>query len=332
MAELTTADTNFAGLLNVLVSKEIQRNLRNELRWMQPGAFLSAKLIKGTASARWAAYGDLPVDNSLVTDRSGSEGTKVSEEDFAIAYQTLTTAQRMRTIRLTDVAMDESPHDLLAIAAEKIARNAAAVADYVVGTAVAASTLNVDWPNDRANRAALTTGDNLTAAVIRRVVTQMKKSNIPPFPDGKYRAMVDPNVVFDLMSDTSVGGWIEASKYAAPDQLLNGEIGQIAGVRFIETNVGLEPDTTGGVGDAFHIYKTVFFGPEYFAFGDLQTVRSYLVMPGGDHDDPAAQAALVSWKGMYGVEVLGDESEAGMQTAGVGPKHLILEHIGSIAY
>jgi N4-gp56 family major capsid protein len=328
MAELTSGDTNFGDLLTTMVQREVAKNQRNELRWLQPGAYLNARLIKGTNQARWAAYGDLTVDDSQV-DTEGAPNTPV---DFAIGYQTLTTQQRMRSVRLTDVALDESPHDLLAIASERIARNAMAVADWVVADAVSSSTINVDWVNDRADRASLTTGDKLTAAAIRRAVAQMKKANIAPFPDGFYRAMVDPNVIYDLQADTAAGGWLEASKYGSPDNLLTGEVGRLAGVRFIETNVGCTVDNSGGVGDAFHIYRTVIFGPEYFAFGDLQSTRSYLVMPGGDHEDPAAQAALVSWKGMYGVEVLGDDDEAGFASAGAGPKHLILEHIGSIDF
>jgi N4-gp56 family major capsid protein len=264
-----------------------------------------------------------------------TEGTPLTsgqQEALAIGYQTLTVQQRLRTVRLTDVAMDESPNDLYAIAAEKVGRNAAAVADFVVASGVLASTLSTWWPNARANRAALTTGDNLTAAVVRSVVARLKKRNVPTFPDGYYRCMIDPNVTFDLQSDTAVGGWIEASKYAAPDQLLTGEVGRIGGVRFIESNVGLSVNTAGGVGSAFNIYSSVFFGPDYFAFGDLQTIKSYLVPPGGNHADPAAQAALVSWKGMYGIEVMGDETEAGMQTAGSGPRFVNLEHIGSIDF
>lgn len=244
MAELTTADTNFAGTVVTLVSREVQDTLRDSLRWMQPGAFKTAHLIKGTNQARYVAYGDLTVDDSLVS----AEGSPNAATEFAIGYQTLTCSQRMRTVRLSDVAMDESPHDLYSIAAEKIGYNAAAVADYVASAAVMASTLSTTWPNGRANRAALTTGDNLTAAAVKAVVALLKKRNVPMFPDGSYHAMVDPNVVYDLQADTAVGGWIEASKYGAPGQLMNGEIGKIGGVRFIETNVGLEIDTTAGVG------------------------------------------------------------------------------------
>jgi N4-gp56 family major capsid protein len=328
MAEVTTGTTNFGGTLVTLVKKEVQQVLRNDLVWLQPGAYMSAKIVPGTNQARFVAYGDMPVNDSLVA----TEGAPMPPEAFGIGYQTLNVQQRMRSVRITDVSMDDSPHDLYAIAAEKVGRNAAAVADFVIASAVLGSTLSTWWPNGRANRAALTTGDQLTAATLRAVVARLKKRNVPTFPDGTYHAMVDPNVVSDLQSDTAVGGWIEASKYGAPEQLMNGEIGKIAGVRFIESNVGLAVNTAGGVGSAFNIYSTVFFGPDYFAFGDLQTIRSYLVPPGGNHTDPAAQSALVSWKGMYGVEVMGDNVEAGMATVGAGPRFINLEHIGTIDF
>jgi hypothetical protein len=51
-------------------------------------------------------------------------------------------------------------------------------------------------------------------------------------------------------------------------------------------------------------YNTVVFGPDYYAFGDLQSIESYMVRPGGDHSDPLAQKALVGYKGMWGAKTL----------------------------
>ncbi len=38
--------------------------------------------------------------------------------------------------------------------------------------------------------------------------------------------------------------------------------------------------------------------------GELQTLRTYHVAPGGDHKDPLAQEELVGWKVAFGVAVL----------------------------
>lgn len=321
-----TGTTNFDAALTALVHRTILDLQRDALRWMVPGSYRSGSLIPGTNLIRYMAYGDLPVDDSLVA----IEGEPNATVDLAIGYDEYGVQQRMRTVRITDVALDQNPHGLLSVAGERIARNMLAVTDWLIATSVGASTLNVKFAEQVADRASLTATGVLNGDEVKRAVTAMKKANIAPFADGMYVAMVDPNAVYDLVSDTSVGGWIEAAKYGATTQLFTGEIGRYHGVRFVESNVGLHITATDTTGGAPNVYRTVFFGPDYYAFGDLQSTRAYLVRPGGDHSDPASQSALLSWKGMYGVNVLGDDTNAAA-TVGAGPKHLILEHAGTLA-
>ena len=327
-AVLTTGKTNFSGTITTMIVKQIADNLRDNLVWFNAVDPLISNLIKGTDQARFVAYGDLTVDDSAVV----AEGSPNDTVDLAVGYQTMTVSQRMRTLSVTDVALDKSPHDLIAVAAERVSRNAAAVVDYVISKAAQDSTLSSLFANAVTSRAGLDTGDAISANEVRRVVGILKSRNVMPFPDGFYRAIISPLAVVDFQKDTAVGGWLEASKYAAPGQLLNGEMGRVAGCRFVESNLGTQPDSTGGVSDGKVIYRTYFFGPEWLAFGDLQTLRSYMVMPGGDHDDPAAQSLLVSWKGMYGAEILGDDTEASYKSAGAGPKFIAFEHVGRINY
>ena len=71
---------------------------------------------------------------------------------------------------------------------------------------------------------------HLTPEMVNKAVTVMKKNRVPRI-NGKYFAVVHPSVAHDLRSDES---WIEAHKYAAPEEIFNGEIGELHGVRFIE--------------------------------------------------------------------------------------------------
>ena len=75
-----------------------------------------------------------------------------------------------------------------------------------------------------------TYGCRLTPAVINKAVTIMKKNRVPQI-NGKYYAVIHPSVAHDLRESD---GWIEAHKYASPEQIFNGEIGELHGVRFIE--------------------------------------------------------------------------------------------------
>lgn len=70
----------------------------------------------------------------------------------------------------------------------------------------------------------------LTPAMVNKAVTIMKKNRVPRI-NGRYYAVIHPSVAHDLRESD---GWIEAHKYAAPEELFNGEIGELHGVRFIE--------------------------------------------------------------------------------------------------
>ena len=71
---------------------------------------------------------------------------------------------------------------------------------------------------------------HLTPAMINKAVTKMKKDRVPRI-NGRYYAVIHPSVAEDLRNSD---GWLEAHKYAKPDEIFNGEIGELHGVRFIE--------------------------------------------------------------------------------------------------
>ena len=71
----------------------------------------------------------------------------------------------------------------------------------------------------------------MTSELVAKAATQLKKMNAPTF-DGKYVCILHPSVAFDLRQDEA---WIAAHQYAAATELFSGEIGELHGVRFVET-------------------------------------------------------------------------------------------------
>ena len=71
----------------------------------------------------------------------------------------------------------------------------------------------------------------LTPKVIRKAVAKLKRNNALPYDDS-FVAIIHPDVTCDLTGDPE---WLEAHKYAKPDEIYNGEIGRLAGVRFVES-------------------------------------------------------------------------------------------------
>jgi N4-gp56 family major capsid protein len=104
----------------------------------------------------------------------------------------------------------------------------------------------------------------LSPVMVSKAVTIMKKNRVPTI-DGKYYAVIHPSVAFDLRN---CEGWIEAHKYAAPEELFNGEIGELHGCRFIENVFApvLDGEYANKAGTA--TYATYMFGKDSFGIID----------------------------------------------------------------
>ena len=143
------------------------------------------------------------------------------------------------------------------------------------------------------SRAGLDETCQLTVDVINRVVAKLRAQNAPTI-NGKYVAIIHPYVAYDLMSDER---WIECHKYAKPENLYEGEIGEIGGVRFVQTTEA--KIYSGGV------FGTLIFGEGAYGVteitgGGLQTI----VKQKGAGEDPLNQRSSVGWKAIKTAELL----------------------------
>ena len=135
----------------------------------------------------------------------------------------------------------------------------------------------------------------LTVDVIKRAVAIMKKNNAPKI-NGDYVAIIHPFAAYDLMSDPA---WIEAHKYATPDNIYEGEIGKIAGVRFVESSEAKV--YTGGVFGTLLIADGAY-GVTEITGGGLQTIIKQLGSAGTA--DALNQRSSIGWKAIKTAERL----------------------------
>ncbi len=78
----------------------------------------------------------------------------------------------------------------------------------------------------------VSTNNRLTPDAVNKAYTFLKKQKAPFFEGNKYVASIHPSVAYDLRSSKD---WIEAHKYADVTPIFAGEIGELHGVRFVET-------------------------------------------------------------------------------------------------
>ena len=83
-------------------------------------------------------------------------------------------------------------------------------------------------------RSYITADCKLTVRDVFRAAAELKAMNAPKI-DGYYVAIIHPYVAYDLMQE-AVDEWIDIAKYATPDSILTGEIGRLAGIRFVESS------------------------------------------------------------------------------------------------
>ncbi len=112
---------------------------------------------------------------------------------------------------------------------ELLGRNAAETLDDITKDVLSAGT-NVLYAGGVSSRAELEGG--LTVTDIRKAVNQLKRNKAVPFDDGYYVAIVHPDVTFDIQSDEN---WKKPHEYTDSKHIYKGEIGELYGVRFVET-------------------------------------------------------------------------------------------------
>jgi N4-gp56 family major capsid protein len=296
MATLSTSTTNFSVLVQALVQAKAEQELRARLVHANPDAYVPGRFVKGTNQIRFARYADLGSNTTEL-----AEGVPPTSQTLAISSDAFSAKQYGQTLSITDLAQLDSPHDLISVASDRLARQAAETMDTVVRDVLAAGT-NVKYAGAATSRATVAKTHVITGELIKRQVAALKAANVPTFADGTYRCIIHPFQEYDLISDTTANGWLEANKYVDNTPLISGEIGKFAGVRFLVSS-NAKVFAAAGVSST-NVYSAHFFGPDSYTVGDSQTLQAYFTAPGGDHSDPLAQMAIAGYKMRFGAKLL----------------------------
>ena len=232
-----------------------------------------------------------------------TEGVTPDGKSLAVSTITATVNQYGDYITQSDVLELTSLDNTILEATKLLGRQAGLTLDTVVRDVLNSGTNVTYCPKIGTNgaetavtsREALDTTSQLTVKVIQQVVAKLRGQNAPTI-GGKYVAIIHPYVAYDLMRDPE---WIEAHKYTNPTNLYEGEIGEIAGVRFVETTEAKVYD--GGV------FATIFLGEGAYGVteitgGGLQTIVKQKGSAGTA--DPLDQRSSVGWKAIKTAEIL----------------------------
>lgn len=193
-----------------------------------------------------------------------TEGVTPDGKSLTVTTVTATVSQYGDYITQSDVLELTAIDNTIVEATKLLGRQAGVTLDTVVRDILNSGTNVTYCPKveDGAetpitSRSGLGNNCQLTVDVVQQVVAKLRAQNAPTI-DGKYVAIIHPYVAYDLMRDPE---WIDAHKYAQPENMYVGEIGEIAGVRFVQTT---EAKIFGN-----GIFSTLFLGSGAYGVTDI---------------------------------------------------------------
>ena len=152
--------------------------------------------------------------------------------------------------------------------------------------------------------ATLTTADLLQGITVRQLVAKFGANRVRPFRDSqKYAGVFHDFNIYDLMSDSNVGGFLTTAQYTQPNKIWNGEVGAIMGLRIIRS----QNMTTATATSTVTAYNGVVMGETAFACVSLENDALDIIInrPGSaGAADPYRNIATVAYKMYFGVQYL----------------------------
>ena len=247
----------------------------------------------GGKTIEFRKYSPLP---KLLTPLT--EGVTPDGQKLTMSVITAQVAQYGGFVELSDILLLTAIDNNLVQATKLLGSQAGRTLDTITREVLSGGT-NVQYAEGQvASRAALhyTSEDdncNLTVDAVRRAVRYLKVMNAKRI-NGYFAGIIHPDCSYDLMSDPK---WVNVKTYSDPEDIYEGEIGRIEGVRFVETSEAKVFEGEGASGR--DVYSTLIIGDNAYGTteiegGGLQHIVKQLGSAGTA--DPLNQRATAGWK------------------------------------
>lgn len=280
--------------------------------------------------ARFAQVKDVPTNNSMtvkfkryanlsVATTPLVEGVTPAGNTLSETIITATLNQYGDFVTLTD-RLTMTTEDPVRLEANQILGDQAGnTFDQIIRDVVVANTNLIYSGTGNTAKADVAAGDVITSANIQTAVETLKANNtrwMTSFVDpstGYNTAPLAPCFigichVYTTKTLRAMTGWTKVELYANPSARMEGEIGQIENVRFIET-VNAKVYTGAGTA-AIDLYGTLIMGQHFYAISRIAGhALENIVKPlgSGGTSDPLNQRETSGWKGTLAAKILNDD-------------------------
>ena len=244
------------------------------------------------------------------------EGVTPDGQSMSVTAKTATVKQYGGYVTVADM-LDMTAIDPVVVVADKsIASQAGRTLDTITRDIINAGT-NVQYAAGQVDgRAELYfTSDedncNLSVDAVRRAVRTLEAQDAPKI-NGYYAGIIHPYCKYDLMSDPN---WKMPHTYKDTTELYKNEIGELYGVRFVESS---RAKVFKGEGkDGADVYSTLILGDDAYGVTEVTGggLEHFVKQRGSAGTaDPIDQRSTVGWKATKTAEILVEQYMVRIET------------------
>lgn len=177
-------------------------------------------------------------------------------------------------IQVSDLLMHASAIEVVDEASKSVNDALARMVDSAIQNVVNSGTNGVIYAGGKTSRTTLGAGDLITQNEMTRAVKMLRSANaagVQPYSGDYFAAVIHPQVMADLMSSTSSGGWMDAGRYTSVDDILKGTMSSFRGVRYLESSWVNYFNST------VPVFPTTVVGQDSFGWGFFQQPTPIIV-------------------------------------------------------
>lgn len=237
-----------------------------------PGTAAGGGSVWG-AGASVIGDGNFPVSSSFGV-AAITEGTNPTSVTWGATAYSSGPAQYGILVQVTDLLVNNSAIEVVDSASMQVRNALARMVDTVIQTVVNAGTNGVIYAGGKTSRAGLAAGDLLTQNEMTRATKYLRSSNaagLQPFEGKYYVAVIHPQTMGDLMSNSNTGSWLDIARYSSVDDLREGRMGDFRGIRYLESAWQNFFNST------VPVLPTTVVGDKSFGWGFFQSPTPYVV-------------------------------------------------------
>lgn len=227
-----------------------------------------------------------------------TEGVIPTGKTFGMTKVEATTTQHGDFVAVSDRLELESYDDVIFGATEEMGATEGETYDTLTRNILVAGN-SVAYAGEKTSRDALTNADILTPDMVNKAQTWLKKNKAPKI-NGSYVAIIHPSVAYDLRNSEE---WKEYHKYNDVAPIFKGEIGELHGVRFVESN-----EAKIWKDGATAVYATLFLGKDSFGILDPEGEGMEMIIKTKEQvGGPLNQFSTIGYKFCHGAKILYQE-------------------------